>query len=192
MELEELKQSWNRLSDRLEREEILRKEELRMVAQNKVKSYWNRAKMSQYLGWVVLPGLVAILFVRGIQNDPFGWIVIGSVIALDVICFSPMWKIMKRLTKFDATIVEQEQMILKFEKMFIRNNIVMACFFAMVFAYVIIVAMIRHSVLSSEWWLWMILTIIASAVVGGWRYLHDRDRISEIKQRILTLKKFEE
>ena len=76
--------------------------------------------------------------------------------------------------------------------MFIRNNIVMACFFAMVFAYVIIVAMIRHSVLSSEWWLWMILTIIASAVVGGWRYLHDRDRISEIKQRILTLKKFEE
>ena len=192
MELEELKQSWNRLSDRLEREEILRKEELRMVAENKIKSYWSRVKINQCLGWAVLPGTVAILFVQGIQNDPFGWIVIGSAIALDIICFSPMWRIMKRLAKFDTSIVEQEQMILKFEKLYIRNTVLMAGFFALVFAYVIINALIRHSASSSEWWLWMILTIIASVAIGGWRYMQDRDRIAEIKQRILTLKKFEE
>ena len=113
MELEQLKQSWNKLSERLEREEVMRKQELRSIAENKTKSYWHKIKTNQYLSWVVLAGSVGILFTQGIQDDPFGWIVIGSVIALDAIFFSPMWKIIKKLARFDATIVEQEQMILR-------------------------------------------------------------------------------
>lgn len=192
MNLEQLKQSWDRLSERLEREEVLRKQELRAIAENKVKSYWSSVKINQYLGWIVLICAVAILFIQNIQNDPFGWIVIGSVIALDEVFFSPMWKILKRLAKFDASIVEQEQMVLKFEKLFIRNNIITACFLAFIFAYVIIEAIIRHSEPSAEWWLWMILTIIVSAVIGGWRYMQERERIADIKQRISALKQFEE
>ena len=192
MELEQLKQSWDRLSERLEREEILRREELRLVMENKITTYNNRIKMNQYLGWLVLVGTVGLLFVQGIQNDPFGWIVIGSVAAMDVIFFSPMYRILKRLAKFDANIIEQEQMVLKFEKLFIRNNILTVCFLAFIFAYVIIEAVIRHSAPSAEWWIWMILTIIASAVIGGWRYLQERERIAEIKQRIMALKQFEE
>ncbi|MBQ4126450.1 MAG: hypothetical protein IJD72_00585 [Alistipes sp.] len=192
MELEQLKQSWDKLSERLEREEVMRKQELRSIAENKTKSYWHKIKTNQYLSWVVLAGSVGILFTQGIQDDPFGWIVIGSVIALDAIFFSPMWKIIKKLARFDATIVEQEQMILRFEKLFIRNNIITACFLASVFVYVMIEAMIRNSARPTEWWLWMILTIIASAVIGGWRYLQEKERIAEIKQRILALKQFEE
>ena len=192
MNLEELKQSWDKLSERLDREEVLRKQELRMVTENKVKSYWNKIRMNQYLGWLVLVGCIGMLYVQGIQNDPFGWIVIGTVILLDVIFFSPMWKILKRLAKFDMSIVEQEQMILRFEKLFIRNSILSASFIAFVFAYVIIVAILRHSAPSVEWWLWMILTIIGSAILGGWRYLHEKERIVEIKQRIVALKQFEE
>lgn len=192
MELEQLKQSWDKLSEQLERKEILRKQELQMVAENKVKSYWNKIRMNQYLGWVVLICSIGILFVQGIQDDPFGWIVIGCVVIMDVFLFSPMWRILKHLAKFEASIVEQEQMVLKFEKLFIRNNIVTACFLASVFAYVIIEAIIRHSAPSAEWWLWMILTIIVSAIFGGWRYLQEKDRIAEIKQRIMTLKQFEE
>ena len=192
MELEQLKKSWDRLSERLEREEVLRKQELRMVAENKVKSYWNRIRMNQYLGWLVLICSIGILFANGIQDDPFGWIVIGSVVVLDVIFFSPMWRIIKRLAKFDANIVEQEQMVLKFEKLYIRNSIITACFLALVFAYVIIEAIIRRSAPSTEWWLWMILTIIASAILGGWRYLQEKERIAEIKQRFAALKQFEE
>ncbi|MBQ3147735.1 MAG: hypothetical protein IJB87_00015 [Alistipes sp.] len=192
MELEQLKQSWDKLSERLEREEVMRKQELRSIAENKTKSYWHKIKTNKYLSWVVLAGSVGILFTQGIQDDPFGWIVIGSVIALDAIFFSPMWKIIKKLARFDATIVEQEQMILRFEKLFIRNNIITACFLASVFVYVMIEAMIRNSARPTEWWLWMILTIIASAVIGGWRYLQEKERIAEIKQRILALKQFEE
>lgn len=192
MELEQLKQSWDKLSERLEREEVMRKQELRSIAENKTKSYWHKIKTNQYLSWIVLAGSVGILFTQGIQDDPFGWIVIGSVIALDAIFFSPMWKIIKKLARFDATIVEQEQMILRFEKLFIRNNIITACFLASVFVYVMIEAMIRNSARPTEWWLWMILTIIASAVIGGWRYLQEKERIAEIKQRILALKQFEE
>ena len=192
MELEQLKQSWDRLSEQLERQEILRKQELQTVAKNKVKSYWHKTRMNQYLGWVVLLCSVGILFVQGIQDDPFGWIVIGSVAAMDVIFFSPMYRILKRLAKFDANIIEQEQMVLKFEKLFIRNNILTVCFLAFIFAYVIIEAVIRHSAPSAEWWIWMILTIIASAVIGGWRYLQERERIAEIKQRIMALKQFDE
>ena len=192
MELEQLKQSWDRLSEQLERNEILRKQELQMVAENRVKSYWSRIRMNQYLGWIVLICAIGILFVQNIQDDPFGWIVIGSVGVMDIFLFSPMWRIIKRLANFDANIVEQEQMILKFEKLFVRNNIVEACFLAFIFAYVIIDAIIRHSAPSSEWWLWMILTIIASVILGGWRYLQEKEHIAEIKQRIMALKQFEE
>ena len=132
MELEQLQQSWNKLSEKLDREEVLRKQELRMLAESRVKSYWSKVRMNQ------------------------------------------------------------EQMIIRFEKLFIRNNIITACFLAFVFAYVIIEAVIRHSVLSTEWWLWVILTFIGSAVLIGWQYLRDKDRIDEIKQRITALKQFEE
>ena len=192
MNLEELKQSWDKLSERLDREEILRKQELRMITENKVKSYWSKIRLNQYLGWLVLVCCVGLLYAQGIQNDPFGWIVIGTVLLMDIIFFSPMWKILKLLAKFDKNIVEQEQMILRFERLFIRNSILTACFLAFVFAYVIIEAIIRHSVPSAEWWLWMILTIIGSAVLGGWRYLQEKERIAEIKQRIVALKQFEE
>lgn len=192
MDLEQLKQSWDKLSDKLDREEVMRKQELRTIAQNKTKSYWHKIKMKQYMGWMVLICTIGILFALGIQDDLFCWILIGTVIAMDIIIFSPMWKIIKRLSKFDATIVEQEQMIIRFEKLFIRNNIITAFFLTLVFAYVIIEAVIRHSVLSAEWWLWVILTFIGSVVLICWQYLREKDRIDEIKQRIIALKQFEE
>lgn len=192
MNLEQLQQSWNKLSERLEREEVIRKQELRLVMENKVTSYRNRIRLNQILGWVVLLCAVGILFVQGIQSDPFGWIVIGTVVVMDVLLFAPMYSIIMRLAKFDSNIIEQEQMIIRFEKMFVRNIIVIAIFLAALFAYVIIDAVIRHAVPSAEWWLWMILTIIASAILGGWRYMQERERIADIKQRITLLKQFEE
>ena len=192
MNLEQLQQSWNKLSERLEREEVIRKQELRLVMENKVTSYRNRIRLNQILGWVVLLCAVGILFVQGIQSDPFGWIVIGTVAVMDVLLFAPMYSIIMRLAKFNSNIIEQEQMIIRFEKMFVRNIIVIAIFLAALFAYVIIDAVIRHAVPSAEWWLWMILTIIASAILGGWRYMQERERIADIKQRITLLKQFEE
>lgn len=192
MNLEQLQQSWNKLSERLEREEVIRKQELRLVMENKVTSYRNRIRLNQILGWVVLLCTVGILFVQGIQSEPFGWIVIGTVAVMDVLLFAPMYSIIMRLAKFNSNIIEQEQMIIHFEKMFVRNNIVIAIFLAALFAYVIIDAVIRHAVPSAEWWLWMILTIIASAILGGWRYMQERERIADIKQRITLLKQFEE
>ena len=47
MELEQLKQSWDRLSEQLERQAILREQELQAIAQNKVKSYWHKTRMNQ-------------------------------------------------------------------------------------------------------------------------------------------------
>ena len=192
MNLDELKQSWDKLSERLEREELLRREELRMIVEHKVTSYNNRIKLNQYLGWLVLVCAVGILFVQGIQDDPFGWIVIGTVLLMDAFLFAPMYRILQRLAKFEDTIIEQEQMIIRFEQMFVRRSIVVGCFFACVFAYVIIEALARHAVLTPSWWLWMILTIIATAIAGGWRYMVERERIVEIRQRITALKQFEE
>lgn len=192
MNLEQLQQSWNKLSERLEHEEVIRKQELRLVMENKVTSYRNRIRLNQILGWVVLLCAVGILFVQGIQSEPFGWIVIGTVVVMDVLLFAPMYSIIMRLAKFNSNIIEQEQMIIRFEKMFVRNTIVIAIFLAALFAYVIIDAVIRHAVPSAEWWLWMILTIIASAILGGWRYMQERERIADIKQRIILLKQFEE
>ena len=192
MNLDELKQSWDKLTERLEREEVIHQRELRMVMENKITTYNNRIKMNQYLGWLVLVGTVVLLFVQGIQDDPFGWIVIGIVLLMDLFLFAPMYRILKRLARFEDNIIEQEQMIIRFEKMFVRRSIVVGCFFACLFAYVIIEALARHAVLTSSWWLWMILTIIASAIAGAWRYIIERERIVEIRQRISALKQFEE
>lgn len=163
-----------------------------MVMENRVTTYHNRIRLNQFLGWIVLFCAVGLLFVQGIQGDPFGWIVIGAVVVMDLFLFAPMYRILQRLAKFKDTIIEQEQMIIRFEKMFVRRSIVVALFFACVFAYVIIEALARHAVLTSSWWLWMILTIIASAIAGGWRYIVERERITEIRQRITALKQFEE
>ena len=46
MNLDELKQSWDKLSERLEREEVIRREELRLVMENRVTTYNNRIKMN--------------------------------------------------------------------------------------------------------------------------------------------------
>ena len=73
MELEQLKQSWDKLSEKLDREEVLRKQELRMLAESKVKSYWSKVRMNQYLGWLVLICSIVILFAQGIQDDLFDW-----------------------------------------------------------------------------------------------------------------------
>ena len=192
MELEQLKQSWDKLSERLEREEVLRREELKQVVENKITTYYNRIKMNQYLGWLVLIGAVGLLFIQNIHDDPFGWIVIGAGVVMDMLLFMPMYKILQRLAKFEVSIIEQERMILSLEKRYVRNSIVTACYFAMLFAYVIIEALVRQAVLSSQWWMWMILTIIATAILGGWRYMIEYERIVEIRQRITALKQFEE
>lgn len=192
MELEQLKQSWDRLSERLEREEVIRKQELRLVMENKVTTYHNRIRLNQILGWIVLLCAVAILFIQGIQSDPFGWIVIGTVVVMDIILFAPMYRIIMRLTKFDSNIIEQEQMIIRYEKMFVRRSIIIACFLASLFAYVIIEALVKNAILTPQWWLWMVLTIIASAILAGWRYMQERERIADIKLRIIALKQFEE
>lgn len=192
MDLDQLKQSWDRLSERLEREEVLRQKELQMMMKSKVTTYHNRIRLNQILGWIVLLCSVGILFVQGIQNDPFGWIVIGAVVLMEVFLFAPMYRILQRLAQFEVNIVEQEQMIIRFEQMFIRRSIVVGCFFALLFAYVIIEALARHAVLTPTWWMWMILTIIVSAIAFGWRYMVERERIVEIRQRITALKEFEE
>ena len=192
MELEQLKQSWDKLSERLEREEVLRRQELKIVMEGKVSSYVNKVKLNQCLGWIVLVCSIGLLFVRNIHTDPFGWIVIGTVVVMDIFLFSPMYRILLRLSKFDANIMQQEQMILEYEQKYVSRSIVVACFIALLFAYVIIEALVRNAVLTSNWWLWVILTIIGSAILGGWRYTIERERIAEIKQRIIALKQFEE
>ena len=122
MNLDELKQSWDKLSERLEREEVIRQKELRLVMENRVTTYNNRIRLNQYLGWLVLVGTVGLLFVKGIQSDPFGWIVIGTVLLMDLFLFAPMYRILRRLARFEDTIIEQEQMIIRFEQMFTLPN----------------------------------------------------------------------
>ena len=42
MNLDELKQSWDKLSERLEREEVIRQKELLLVMENRITTYNNR------------------------------------------------------------------------------------------------------------------------------------------------------
>ena len=192
MELEKLQQSWQKLSARLERHEMLKKEELRIFFENKTTSYMRQTMKNRYLSYIVYIFLLVLSFVTDLYTKPLCWYVVAGTLVLDILLAIPMYRLLRRIARFEENIVEQERMILNYRKLFIRNSIIMACFIASIFVAIIIINITNKPLeVSNYWWLWLGISIVISFIIGMVKTTQEKEQIDEIHQRLTMLKEWE-
>lgn len=192
MELEKLQQSWQKLSARLERHEMLKKEELRNFFENKTTSYMRQTMKNRYLSYIVYIFLLVLIFATDLYTKPLCWYIVVGALVLDILLAIPMYRLLRRIARFEENIVEQERMILNYRKLFIRNSILMACFIASIFVAIIIINITNKPLeVSNYWWLWLGISIVISFIIGMVKTTQEKEQIEEIHQRLTMLKEWE-
>lgn len=192
MELEKLQQSWQKLSARLERHEMLKKEELRNFFENKTTSYMRQTMKNRYLSYIVYIFLLVLIFATDLYTKPLCWYIVVGALVLDILLAIPMYRLLRRIARFEENIVEQERMILNYRKLFIRNSILMACFIASIFVAIIIINITNKPLeVSDYWWLWLGISIVISFIIGMVKTTQEKEQIDEIHQRLTMLKEWE-
>ena len=192
MELEKLQQSWQKLSARLERHEMLKKEELRNFFENKTTSYMRQTMKNRYLSYIVYIFLLVLIFATDLYTKPLCWYIVVGALVLDILLAIPMYRLLRRIARFEENIVEQERMILNYRKLFIRNSILMACFIASIFVAIIIINITNKPLeVSNYWWLWLGISIVISFIIGMVKTTQEKEQIDEIHQRLTMLKEWE-
>lgn len=192
MELEKLQQSWQKLSARLDRHEMLKKEELRNFFENKTTSYMRQTMKNRYLSYIVYIFLLVLIFATDLYTKPLCWYIVVGALVLDILLAIPMYRLLRRIARFEENIVEQERMILNYRKLFIRNSILMACFIASIFVAIIIINITNKPLeVSDYWWLWLGISIVISFIIGMVKTTQEKEQIDEIHQRLTMLKEWE-
>ena len=192
MELEKLQQSWQKLSARLERHEMLKKEELRNFFENKTTSYMRQTMKNRYMSYIVYIFLLVLIFATDLYTKPLCWYVVVGALVLDILLAIPMYRLLRRIARFEENIVEQERMILNYRKLFICNSILMACFIASIFVAIIIINITNKPLeVSNYWWLWLGISIVISFIIGMVKTTQEKEQIDEIHQRLTMLKEWE-
>ena len=191
MNLEQLQQSWEKLSARLEKQETLRRDDLRNIFESKTSSYMRKTMRNRYLSYIVYLFNLVIIIATDLHTKPLCWCIVGGALVLDILLAVPMYKLLQRIARFEANIAEQEQMILRYRKLFIRNSIVVACFIASIFVALIVEMLNKQTVISSSWWLWLGATILISIIISFTRTSQEKEQIDEIHERLTKLKEWE-
>lgn len=106
MELEELKLKWKVLSERLDREQVIRRQDMERMLRGRVGSYLHYVQLMLLLGVAVVPLCVAIGKFRGVSGIFIWWVVAGYLLCLLPSFFS-LWLLL-RVSRCDADIVECE------------------------------------------------------------------------------------
>ena len=192
MELEKLQQSWQKLSARLERHEMLKKEELRIFFENKTTSYMRQTMKNRYMSYLAYIFSLVLIFATDLHTKPLCWYIVAGALVLDILLAIPMYKLLRRISRFEENIVEQERMILNYRKLFIRNSIIMACFIGSIFVAIIIINVTNKPLeVSNYWWLWLGISIVISFIIGMVKTTQEKEQIDEIHQRLTMLKEWE-
>ena len=82
MELEELKLKWKVLSERLDREQVIRRQDMERMLRGRVGSYLHYVQLMLLLGVAVVPLCVAIGKFRGVSGIFIWWVVAGYLLCL--------------------------------------------------------------------------------------------------------------
>ena len=112
MELEELKLKWKVLSERLDREQVIRRQDMERMLRGRVGSYLHYVQLMLLLGVAVVPLCVAIGKFRGVSGIFIWWVVAGYLLCLLPSFFS-LWLLL-RVSRCDADIVECEHRMTRY------------------------------------------------------------------------------
>ena len=171
---------------------MLKKEELRNFFENKTTSYMRQTMKNRYLSYIVYIFLLVLIFATDLYTKPLCWYIVVGALVLDILLAIPMYRLLRRIARFEENIVEQERMILNYRKLFIRNSILMACFIASIFVAIIIINITNKPLeVSDYWWLWLGISIVISFIIGMVKTTQEKEQIDEIHQRLTMLKEWE-
>lgn len=186
MELEELKRSWLLLSERLERSEVIRRQETDCLLKCRIGSYLRYAWSKYLLGCAGLPAVVAIGLYRGVDHAVIrvlgGCYLLAMLFALGVLCL---------LTQVGRCKAGMEELERRMTRYFLWNRIYIlsACILAVVPVAWMLVANAGYYSAHGIWWRVAAGVGLGLAVSVAWVW-YDWDRIRALRERIRELREF--
>lgn len=187
MELEDLKRSWERLSLRLDREEVVRRQEMERLLSGKVRSY---VLFSQHLALLNAAGVPVCIAIGKFRGVPDGAI-IGLMLCYIVLCLPSLWglRLLVRAARCEDDIVELERRMTRYAR-FSRGCLIFQATAAGVLLTAFMVRVSGYYTANGMWWTVAALTVAAIFVcLVAVRY--ERERLREVRRRIRDLREYE-
>lgn len=186
MELEDLKRSWEQLTLRLEREEIVRRQEMERLLTGKVRSYLLFSQHLALLNAAMVPVCIAIGKFRGLADG----VIVGLVLCY-IVLYLPslrgLW-LLGRASRCEGDIVELERRMTRYAR-FSRGCLI---FQATAVGVLLTAFLVWASGYYTAHGMWLtVAALLAAAVfvcVVAVRY--ERERLCEVRRRIRELREF--
>lgn len=186
MELEEMKQKWSLLSERLDRTEVFRRRDMECLFRRRAGSYLHYMWFVELSGFAALPLIVAIGKYRGVADSVI-WPLVGIVL-----CFAALWTwalyLMSRVVGCRGSLVEVETRMTRFT-LFMRIYLFLAVLFVILLPTVMVVRAADYYTAHGMWWIVAGscgLALVLCFAMIGW----ERNRIRELRRRLRDLREF--
>lgn len=188
MELEDLKRSWELLTLRLEREEIVRRQEMKRLLTGKVRSYLIFSQHMALLNAAGVPLCIAIGKFRGVPDGAIA----GLMLCFIVLYLPSLWglRLLVRAARCEGDIVELERRMTRYAR-FSRGSLIFQATAVGVLLTVFLVRVSGYYTTHGMWW--TVAALIAAAIfvcLVAVRY--ERERLREVTRRIRDLREYEQ
>lgn len=188
MELEELKQDWKLLSQRLDRQSVIRRQELSHVMARKMDAYMRILYYLLLLEAAFVPG--AVFFCQHMQL-PVGciWLCVGI---LACVMSGQVREIMlfRRVLRCNGSLIETERHMVRY-MVFLRGTHAAACILGVVLVLSVIICEADYYCQHGLWWE-MMARLCAGAVVFVVIVGCERSHVVRLRQRIQELREFDD
>lgn len=187
MELEDLKRSWEQLTLRLDREEIVRRQEMERLLTGKVRSYLLYSQHMALLNAAVVPICIAIGKFRGLADG----VIVGLVLCYIVLCLPSLWglRLLVRAARCEGDIVELERRMTRYAR-FSRGCLIFQSTSVGVLLTAFLVWASGYYTAHGMWW--TVAAMVAAAICVCFAAVrYERCRLCEVRRRIRELKEFE-
>lgn len=186
MELEDLKRSWERLTLRLEREEIVRRQEMERLLTGKVRSYLLFSQHLALLNAAIVPVCIAIGKFRGLADG----VIVGLVLCYIVLSLPSLWGLwlLGRAARCEGDIVELERRMTRYAR-FSRGCLI----FQATAVGVLLTAFLMWAsgyYTAHGMWLTVAAMVVAAVLVCVVAVRYERCRLREVRRRIRELREF--
>lgn len=186
MELEDLKRSWERLALRLEREEIIRRQEMRRLMSGKVRSYVRFSQHMALLNAAGVPVCVAIGKFRGVPDG----VIVGLMLCYIVLYLPSLWglRLLVRAVRCEGDIVELERRMTRYAR-FSRGCLIFQATAVGVLLTMFMVRVSGYYTAHGMWW--TVAALLAATVfVCVVAVRCERERLCDVRRRIRQLREF--
>lgn len=185
MELEDLKRSWERLTLRLEREEIVRRQEMERLLTGKVRSYLLFSQHLTLLNAAIVPVCIAIGKFRGLADG----VIVGLVLCYIVLSLPSLWGLwlLGRAARCEGDIVELERRMTRYAR-FSRGCLIFQATVGVLLTAFLMWASGYYT--AHGMWLTVAAMLVATLLVCVVAVRYERCRLREVRRRIRELREF--